>query len=126
MEDAEDEYTLKFREYMDDDFNSPGAISVLFDLAKQINKEEGEKAQLLAGRLKYLASILGILEQDPTSFLTQGANNDDQEQIEALIKERNEARAQKDWARADKARDALKALHIELEDGPNGTVWHRV
>ena len=123
---AEDEYTAKFKEYMDDDFNTPGAISVLFDLAKQINKESGENAQYLAGRLKQLASVLGILEQDPTVFLTSGAGDDDSAEIEALIKERNEARKAKDWARADAARDKLKAMHIELEDGPQGTTWHRV
>ena len=123
---TEDEYTAKFKEYMDDDFNTPGAISVLFDLAKQINKESGETAQKLAGRLKQLASVLGILEQDPNKFLTTGAKNDDVEQIEALIKQRNEARKQKNWALADEARDKLKQMHIELEDGPQGTVWHRV
>lgn len=123
---TEDEYTAKFKEYMDDDFNTPGAISVLFDLAKQINKESGETAQKLAGRLKQLASVLGILEQDPNKFLTTGAKYDDVEQIEALIKQRNEARKQKNWALADEARDKLKQMHIELEDGPQGTVWHRV
>ncbi len=111
---------------MDDDFNTPGAISVLFDLTKQINKEEGTKASELAGRLKLLASVLGILEQDPNTFLTSGANNDDNAEIEALVKERNDARKAKDWARADAARDKLKAMHIELEDTPQGTVWHRV
>ena len=123
---TEDEYTAKFKEYMDDDFNTPGAISVLFDLAKQINKESGETAQKLAGRLKQLASVLGILEQDPNKFLTTGAKDDDVEQIEALIKQRNEARKQKNWALADEARDKLKQMHIELEDGPQGTVWHRI
>ena len=123
---TEDVYTAKFKEYMDDDFNTPGAISVLFDLAKQINKESGETAQKLAGRLKQLASVLGILEQDPNKFLTTGAKDDDVEQIEALIKQRNEARKQKNWALADEARDKLKQMHIELEDGPQGTVWHRV
>ena len=123
---TEDEYTAKFKEYMDDDFNTPGAISVLFYLAKQINKESGETAQKLAGRLKQLASVLGILEQDPNKFLTTGAKDDDVEQIEALIKQRNEARKQKNWALADEARDKLKQMHIELEDGPQGTVWHRV
>ena len=123
---TEDEYTAKFKEYMDDDFNTPGAISVLFDLAKPINKESGETAQKLAGRLKQLASVLGMLEQDPNKFLTTGAKDDDVEQIEALIKQRNEARKQKNWALADEARDKLKQMHIELEDGPQGTVWHRV
>lgn len=129
-ETAEDEYTQKFTEYMDDDFNTPGAIAVLFDLAKQVNKEQGEKAQRLAGRLLELGAVLGILEQKPETFLQSGAavsdGDDDSAEIEALIKERNEARKAKDWARADAARDKLKAMKIELEDGPSGTVWHRV
>ena len=82
-------------------------------------------ASVLAGRLKQLSSVLGILEQDPATFLMSGANNDDAQEIEALIKERNDARLAKDWARADAARDKLKAMNIELEDGPNGTTWHR-
>ncbi|WP_406020323.1 cysteine--tRNA ligase [Succinivibrio sp.] len=122
---GDDEYVAKFKEYMDDDFNTPGAISVLFDLVKQINKADDETAAVLAGRLKQLSSVLGILEQDPATFLMSGANNDDAQEIEALIKERNDARLAKDWARADAARDKLKAMNIELEDGPNGTTWHR-
>lgn len=122
---GDDEYVAKFKEYMDDDFNTPGAISVLFDLVKQINKSDDETAAVLAGRLKQLSSVLGILEQDPATFLMSGANNDDAQEIEALIKERNDARLAKDWARADAARDKLKAMNIELEDGPNGTTWHR-
>ena len=122
---GDDEYVAKFKEYMDDDFNTPGAISVLFDLVKQINKSDDETAAVLAGRLKQLSSVLGILEQDPATFLMSVANNDDAQEIEALIKERNDARLAKDWARADAARDKLKAMNIELEDGPNGTTWHR-
>ena len=122
---GDDEYVAKFKEYMDDDFNTPGAISVLFDLVKQINKSDDETAAVLAGRLKQLSSVLGILEQDPATFLMSGANNDDAQEIEALIKERNDARLAKDWARADAARDKLQAMNIELEDGPNGTTWHR-
>ncbi|MGN0893580.1 MAG: cysteine--tRNA ligase, partial [Succinivibrio sp.] len=89
-------------------------------------KETGDKAALLSARLKQLASVLGILSQDPVVFLTSGASDDDASEIEALIKERNDARKAKDWARADAARDKLKAMHIELEDGPSGTTWRRV
>ncbi len=123
---AEDEYTAKFKEFMDDDFNTPGAISVLFDLTKQINKESGETAQKLAGRLVQLASVLGVLEQDPDKFLTTGAKDDDAAEIEALVKQRNDARKEKNWALADDARDKLKAMGIELEDTAQGTKWHRV
>lgn len=128
---SEDEYTAKFKEYMDDDFNTPGAIAVLFDLAKQVNKESGEKAAKLAGRLKELGAVLGILGQQPEIFLKSGASvkdgaGDDTAEIEALILERNEARKAKDWARADAARDKLKNMKIELEDGPSGTTWRRI
>lgn len=124
---AEDEYTSMFKEYMDDDFNTPGAIAVLFDLAKRINKESGEKAAKLAGRLKELGSVLGILEQQPDEFLKSGSSEDtDTAVIESLILERNEARKTKDWGRADAARDKLKAMRIELEDGPSGTSWRRI
>lgn len=130
-ESQDDEYTKQFCEYMDDDFNTPGAIAVLFDLAKQINKESGDKASMLAGRLRELGGVLGILQQDPDVFLKSGAavkdaDDDDIQEIEALIKERNDARKAKDWSRADTARDKLKSMGIELADGPSGTTWRRV
>ena len=130
-ENSDDEYTKQFCEYMDDDFNTPGAIAVLFDLAKQINKESGGMAAMLAGRLIELGGVLGILQQDPEVFLKSGAavkenGNDDIPVIEFLIKERNDARKAKDWSRADAARDKLKSMRIELADGPSGTTWRRV
>ena len=70
---------------------------------------------------------MGILQQDPQTFLKSGAgDNDDAAVIEKLIADRAQARLNKDWAAADKARDTLKAMGIELEDGPSGTTWHRV
>ena len=124
----EDEYTKKFCEYMDDDFNTPGASSVLFDLVRSINKtEDPREASLLCKRLQQLGGGLGILQQDPQTFLKSGAgDNDDAAVIEKLIADRAQARLNKDWAAADKARDTLKAMGIELEDGPSGTTWHRV
>lgn len=124
---AEDEYTKRFCEFMDDDFNTPGASSVLFDLVRAINRAEGKEAAYLAGRLKQLGSILGVLQQDPQTFLKSGAgDNDDVAIIEGLIKERADARASKNWAAADNARNKLKEMGIELEDGPQGTTWHRI
>lgn len=122
-----EEYVERFKEFMDDDFNTPGAISVLFDLARAINKAEGEEASGLAGRLKELADVLGILYQDPATFL-KGSNtteSDDVAKIEALIEQRKQARARKDFAAADAARNELTALGIILEDGPQGTTWRR-
>jgi len=117
-----------FREAMDDDFNTPNALSVLFEMAREINKlktEEAEKANGLAARLRELAGILGLLQQDPEKFLQAGSDDDEVAKIEALIKQRNEARAAKDWAAADAARNELTAMGIVLEDGPNGTTWRK-
>lgn len=125
--EGEDEYTKRFTELMDDDFNTPGAMSVLFDLAKAVNKESGETKQRLAGRLVELGAVLGILYQDPSAFLKGEESGDDDEVavIEALIKERKEARVRKDFKAADAARDKLTAMGIVLEDGPSGTTWRR-
>ncbi|MCT8761430.1 cysteine--tRNA ligase [Glaesserella parasuis] len=123
-----DQYVTAFKEAMDDDFNTPGALAVLFELAREINKlkaENQEEANKLAARLKQLAGVLGLLEQDPETFLQGDANNDEVAEIEALIKQRNEARASKNWAVADEARNKLTAMGIVLEDGANGTTWRR-
>ncbi|MDO9671582.1 cysteine--tRNA ligase [Glaesserella parasuis] len=123
-----DQYVTAFKESMDDDFNTPGALAVLFELAREINKLKAEnqvEANKLAARLKQLAGVLGLLEQDPETFLQGDANNDEVAEIEALIKQRNEARASKNWAVADEARNKLTAMGIVLEDGANGTRWRR-
>ncbi|MFT4811364.1 MAG: cysteinyl-tRNA synthetase, partial [Paraglaciecola sp.] len=80
-----------------------------------------------AGVMIKLADILGILQQSPNEFLqgSAGGEQDDVSQIEALIKARNDARTNKDWAAADAARDALNALNVVLEDSANGTTWRR-
>uniref|UniRef100_UPI0035A1B04F cysteine--tRNA ligase n=1 Tax=Glaesserella sp. TaxID=2094731 RepID=UPI0035A1B04F len=123
-----DQYVTAFKESMDDDFNTPGALAVLFELAREINKLKAEnqgEANKLAARLKQLAGVLGLLEQDPETFLQGDANNDEVAEIEALIKQRNEARAGKNWAAADEARNKLTAMGIVLEDGANGTTWRK-
>ena len=119
-------FVARFREAMDDDFNTPEAYSVLFDLAREVNRlkaEDKAAADGLAARLRELAGVLGLLAQDPEQFLQGGAaqDNDEVAEIEALIKMRNDARKAKDWAQADVARDKLNALGIVLEDGPQGT-----
>ncbi|MFZ7141764.1 cysteine--tRNA ligase [Avibacterium avium] len=123
-----EEFVAQFKEAMDDDFNTPNAISVLFEMAREINKLKGEdktKANQLAARLRELGDILGLLQQDPESFLQAGADDDEVAKIEALIKQRNEARSAKNWAAADEARNQLNAMGIVLEDGPNGTTWRK-
>ena len=117
-----------FREAMDDDFNTPNALSVLFEMAREINKlktEDVEKANGLAARLRELGAILGLLQQEPEKFLQAGSDDDEVAKIEALIKQRNEARAAKDWSAADAARNELTAMGIVLEDGANGTTWRK-
>lgn len=121
-------YQERFNQAMDDDFNTPEVFAVLFELAKEVNKADGQQAADLAGVMVNLADILGILQQSPTEFLQAGVNaggDDDVAEIEGLIKARNDARAAKDWAAADAARDALKAMNIVLEDNAGKTTWRR-
>ena len=126
---ADDQYVADFKTAMDDDFNTPGALAVLFELAREINKlktEDQSKANVLASRLKQLAGVLGLLGQDPETFLQGNAADDEVSKIETLIKQRNDARAAKDWAAADAARDALKEMGVVLEDSANGTTWRKL
>ncbi|MCC7516380.1 MAG: cysteine--tRNA ligase [Pseudomonadales bacterium] len=120
----------RFIEVMDDDFGTPEAIAVLFDLARQINTARAENnlttAQQLATQLKSLGAILGILQADPDTFLQAGGASDlSAEAIEALIAERNQAKKDKQFSRADEIRDTLKAQGIVLEDSRAGTTWRR-
>ncbi|WP_410678952.1 cysteine--tRNA ligase [Avibacterium paragallinarum] len=123
-----EEFVAQFKEAMDDDFNTPNAISVLFEMAREINKlkaEDKTKADHLAARLRELGNILGLLQQSPEAFLQAGADDSEVAKIEALIKQRNESRAAKNWAAADEARNQLNAMGIVLEDGANGTTWRK-
>ncbi|WGE89798.1 cysteine--tRNA ligase [Actinobacillus arthritidis] len=123
-----EQYVEAFKAAMDDDFNTPGALAVLFEIAREVNKlktEDMAKANGLAVCLKELVAVLGLLYQDPEAFLQGDANNDEVAEIEALIKQRNEAKAAKNWAVADEVRDKLKAMNIVLEDTPNGTTWRK-
>lgn len=116
----------KFSTAMNDDFNTPEALSVLFELAKELNKEsDADKAADIAGVLVKLGEVLGILQSEPEQFLKGEQDDDEVAQIEALIAKRNQARADKDWGAADEARDALTAMGIVLEDGAQGTTWRK-
>ncbi len=124
------EFEQRFREAMNDDFNTPEAYSVLFDMGREVNRlktEDSAAANALAARLRQIAKVLGILQQDPELFLQSSAASNDEEvaEIEALIKMRKDARESKNWAQADIARDKLNELGIILEDGPQGTSWRR-
>ena len=110
---------------MDDDFNTPEALAVLFDLAGEVNRTRDASQ---AGLLKSLAGVLGLLQREPGEFLQGGAGEEDgygAERIEALIQERLAARKAKDFKRSDAIRDELKAAGIVLEDSPQGTLWRR-
>nr|WP_193987570.1 cysteine--tRNA ligase [Lelliottia steviae] len=125
---AGNEYVAKFRKAMDDDFNTPEALPVLFELAKELNRvkdSDAEQAGKLAYVLRSVAEVLGVAQQDPEAFLQGGQADDEVAHIEALIAKRNEARASKDWAAADEARDALNALGVVLEDSAGKTTWRK-
>ncbi len=121
----------KFYKAMDDDFNTPEALSALFDLAKDINrfrKTELPKAEQAAASLKFLAAQLGLLQQVPDAFLKAGQSKQGgltDEDIENLIQQRNDARCNKDWAESDRIRDKLKEQGIILEDAAGQTGWRR-
>lgn len=108
-----------FRDAMNEDFNTPVALSVLFDLASEVNRSRSAQA---AGLLKALGATLGILQQEPRAYLQGGSAGDDT-RIQALIAERAEAKKNKDFARADQIRRDLAAQGIELKDSAQGTTW---
>jgi cysteinyl-tRNA synthetase len=126
--DKQSPYVVQFTKAMDDDFNTPQAIAVLFEIAKELNvvKDDNvEKAIELAATLKILGGVIGLLQLAPSAFL-QGQNDDDEVAvIEALILQRNQARVDKNWASADDARDKLNAMNIVLEDSAGKTTWRK-
>ncbi|KTF13462.1 cysteine--tRNA ligase [Pseudoalteromonas sp. H105] len=122
------EYVAKFRKAMNDDFNTPEALPVLFELAKELNRvkdTDSEQASKLAYILRSIGEVLGVAQQSPEVFLQGGQADDEVAEIEALIVNRNNARANKDWAAADEARDALNALGVVLEDSAGKTTWRK-
>jgi cysteinyl-tRNA synthetase len=123
-----DEYVAKFKSAMNDDFNTPEAYSVLFDMVREINRlktTDMAGASALGVSLKQLTDVLGIASQDIDSFFKGCGTDDEVAEIEALIVERNRARTEKDWPAADVARDRLNQLGVVLEDGENGTTWRK-
>jgi cysteinyl-tRNA synthetase len=123
---TESEYEARFYAAMDDDFNTPEAIGVLFELVREINRlreTDLETAQQLTALLKKLGGILGILEMSAENFLREGGDDIDAEHVESLIIQRKQARAEKDWALADQIRDELTALNVVLEDKDGVTSW---
>ncbi|MGL5285868.1 MAG: cysteine--tRNA ligase [Aeromonas sp.] len=123
-----DDAVARFKAAMDDDFNTPEAYSVLFDLVRDVNRLKGQDdaaAAALGARLRELGGVLGILQQDPDAFLKGDEASDEVAEIERLIAERNQARADKNWAAADAARNRLTEMGIVLEDSAGKTSWRR-
>ncbi|MCF2910578.1 cysteine--tRNA ligase [Pseudoalteromonas sp. DL2-H2.2] len=121
-------FVARFEAAMNDDFNTPEALPVIFELAKEVNllkdsdaKAAGEHAFILVK----LAEVLGIAQQDPEAFLHGDQDEDEVAKIEALIEQRKTARENKDWAAADAARDALTAMGVVLEDSAGKTTWRK-
>ena len=127
--DEQSDYATRFFEAMDDDFNTPRALAVLFDLVGELNRAKADgsdKAGYYAAQLLALAGLLGLLQQSPESYLQHASDGEiSAEAIEALIAERREARLAKDFARSDEIRDQLATQGVVLKDGPQGTQWYR-
>ncbi|NQD79194.1 cysteine--tRNA ligase [Pseudomonas sp. CrR14] len=120
-------FVERFCAAMDDDFNSPEACAVLFEMIREINRlrdSDSQAAAGLAAQLKQLAGVLGVLQLEPEAFLQAGAGGKvDAAEVEALIAARLQARAEKNWAESDRIRDQITALGVVLEDGKGGTTW---
>ncbi len=128
-EQLDSHFVSEFENAMNDDFNTAIALSVLFEVTRELNKADSEeRTQILAYTLKFLAQQLGILQDDPETFLKGGGNSDDlsENDINALIQQRIDAKNNKDWGLADQIRDQLKEQGVVLEDAPGGiTTWRR-
>ncbi|ABI57154.1 cysteinyl-tRNA synthetase [Alkalilimnicola ehrlichii MLHE-1] len=123
-------FRARFHAAMDDDFNTPEALAVLFELAREVNRlrqgDDDAGAAAPGALLRVLGGVLGLLQDDPERFLRGGdAGGDEDAEIDALVARRTEARKNRDFAEADRIRDELAERGIILEDGPQGTTWRR-
>jgi cysteinyl-tRNA synthetase len=112
-------FAARFKAAMDDDFATPEAVAVLFELAGELNKTRSSE---LAGLLKGLGACLGLLQADPKAYLKAGSSLDESI-IQQLIDQRAAAKRAGNFAEADRIRQDLLAQGIELKDSPSGTVW---
>ncbi|MGA0975118.1 MAG: cysteine--tRNA ligase [Sedimenticolaceae bacterium] len=126
---ADSQFEKDFHAAMQDDFNTPEALATLFELVREINRvraEDEAAAASLGALLRQLGDLIGILQSNAESYLRGGASaNDGDAEIDALVAQRNEAKANKDWGTADEIRNKLQEMGIVLEDGPSGTTWRR-
>ncbi len=127
--DTNNPWAQRFTTAMNDDFNTPEAIAVLFDLASELNRAQGDEKQKLANTLRSLGASLSFLQRDPTAFLQAGSKHQEgmsSEQIEEQIAARVAAKQSKDFAKADLIRKKLLDQGVVLEDKPGGiTEWRR-
>lgn len=124
-----EEFIERFNAAMHDDFNTPEACAVLFEMVREVNRlrtSDETAASALAAQLRALAEPLGILQGDADAFLHGVQGGVDAEQVEALIAARIQARADKNWAESDRIRDELAAMGVELADSKGVTTWRVV
>jgi len=119
--DWQDTYAGRFKAAMDEDFGTPEAVAVLFELAAEVNRSQ---SALLSGLLKALGAILGLLQSPPQDFLQAGSEVDEAH-IQSMIDARAQAKASKDFAEADRIRKALGDIGVVLKDSAQGTQWER-
>ena len=119
-------YEMNFMHAMDDDFNTPKALAVLFELAHEINQRRAkndDSAGSYGVMLKKLGAALGLLQQNPEQYLQGDVDHSD---IDALIQARLQARKDKQWGESDRIRDVLSRLGVVLEDTKDGTTWRKL
>lgn len=126
--DDKNNYIARFTLAMNDDFNTPEACSILFDMAREINRlkpTDLTAAASLGAQLKQLGGLLGVLQLNPEDFLQANTHNTevDTAKVESLIQARLQARNDKNWAESDRIRDQLKEMGVIIEDSKNGTTW---
>ncbi|MGB7755219.1 MAG: cysteine--tRNA ligase [Salinisphaera sp.] len=125
------DYRVRFLAAMNDDLNTPAAIAVLFDMAREANRAEAgepDRRAALAAGLREFGAMIGLLQQDADTYLQAGGSGPaglDATAVESMLAQRREARAAKDFATADRIRDELTAAGIVLEDSADGTKWRR-
>jgi cysteinyl-tRNA synthetase len=123
--DWQQPHAARFKTAMDEDFGTPEAVAVLFDLAAEVNRTQSAE---LSGLLKALGGVLGLLQTDPLAFLQTGNSaeaSDETAQIHALIAARATAKQAKDFAKADQIRQQLLDMGVVLKDSAQGTQWER-